>query len=268
MWYVIGGITLLLIAFLIIWIIYIDYVDNNSDAMLNLKKINDKYSFKEVNRYFEHKYDNENFYDSISCIDYLTYQLQFIRYDVYKEIDVIKENRNKYERYKEEIKNDCVLGNFNNYKKFFIKSIIERIEKNRCHRLVKHPEVEYTIRVSLARTDLNGHVFERKSEAFSEKIIRDIIKRLNDKNGTFYNDREIWESLTRVERGRLSNKLRFAIYQRDGNRCKCCGRRGTRTDLEIDHIVPIAKGGKTEWNNLQTLCPRCNKEKGTRTIRY
>ncbi|WP_294755493.1 HNH endonuclease signature motif containing protein, partial [uncultured Ruminococcus sp.] len=32
--------------------------------------------------------------------------------------------------------------------------------------------------------------------------------------------------------------------------------------LEVDHIIPIAKGGKTEANNLQTLCWRCNREKG------
>ena len=32
--------------------------------------------------------------------------------------------------------------------------------------------------------------------------------------------------------------------------------------MDIDHIKPIAKGGKTTYDNLQTLCRRCNKEKG------
>lgn len=58
----------------------------------------------------------------------------------------------------------------------------------------------------------------------------------------------------------------IAIYERDGYRCRCCGRR--TKDLEIDHIVPISKGGKSTYDNLQTLCKRCNKLKGTKTIRY
>ena len=31
---------------------------------------------------------------------------------------------------------------------------------------------------------------------------------------------------------------------------------------EIDHIFPISKGGKSTYDNLQTLCRRCNKLKG------
>ena len=46
-----------------------------------------------------------------------------------------------------------------------------------------------------------------------------------------------------------------------GYRCKICGRRGNHVALEIDHIKPIAKGGKSTYDNLQTLCKRCNQEK-------
>ena len=53
--------------------------------------------------------------------------------------------------------------------------------------------------------------------------------------------------------------MRFAIYNRDGYRCCKCGRK--TNDLEIDHIMPISKGGKTHPDNLQTLCKKCNKEK-------
>ncbi|MBO4667476.1 MAG: HNH endonuclease [Bacilli bacterium] len=55
--------------------------------------------------------------------------------------------------------------------------------------------------------------------------------------------------------------MRFSIYARDGNRCRKCGRR--TGDLEIDHIIPIAKGGKSTYENLQTLCKSCNKKKGS-----
>lgn len=35
-----------------------------------------------------------------------------------------------------------------------------------------------------------------------------------------------------------------------------------KKDLEIDHIIPIAKGGKSTYDNLQTLCHRYNIKKG------
>ena len=53
--------------------------------------------------------------------------------------------------------------------------------------------------------------------------------------------------------------MRFSIYQRDGYRCRICGR--STDDLEVDHIFPIAKGGKSTYDNLQTLCHRCNYNK-------
>ena len=34
--------------------------------------------------------------------------------------------------------------------------------------------------------------------------------------------------------------------------------------LEVDHIVPISKGGITSVENLQTLCWRCNRSKGSK----
>lgn len=37
-----------------------------------------------------------------------------------------------------------------------------------------------------------------------------------------------------------------------------------RVGLQIDHIVPVAKGGKTVESNLQVLCSRCNGSKGAK----
>lgn len=47
--------------------------------------------------------------------------------------------------------------------------------------------------------------------------------------------------------------------KRDGFRCVLCGR--TAADgvkLHVDHILPVSKGGKTEVDNLRTLCDECN----------
>ena len=265
MLYFLIAIIMIFVIFIII-AVYVGYVDNNSNAIINLKNINNNYDFYNVNRVLRKEYDNETFYDSISCKDYITYELQFIRYDVYKEIEGVKGNQIKYKEYKKEVEEKCELGKLES--KIFIKKLLLHIEKRRFEKLFIKPLLDYKILVVLRRVDKGDKFKEEKRESFNESEIKEIIERLKNKNGYFYNDRDIWDSLVRVERGRVSNKMRFAIYSRDGYRCKCCGRKGTREDLEIDHIVPVAKGGKSEWNNLQTLCPRCNKEKGTKTIRY
>jgi len=48
--------------------------------------------------------------------------------------------------------------------------------------------------------------------------------------------------------------------------CQICGERFPANKLEIDHIVPLSRGGQTEWNNLQPLCKQCNIRKNNRLI--
>ncbi len=64
------------------------------------------------------------------------------------------------------------------------------------------------------------------------------------------------------ERSRMTNSLRYDVMKRDGFRCVLCGAsRADGAKLHIDHIKPVAKGGKTEMSNLRTLCDRCNSGK-------
>ncbi len=64
-----------------------------------------------------------------------------------------------------------------------------------------------------------------------------------------------------VDRMRISEELRNEIYERDGWKCLECG---SIENLTLDHIIPFSRGGKTEKNNLRTLCRRCNTKKGSR----
>ena len=69
------------------------------------------------------------------------------------------------------------------------------------------------------------------------------------------------------ERQLLTPGLRYDILKRDNFRCQICGR--TRLDgvtLEVDHKKPIARGGKTEPNNLWTLCRDCNRGKADKLL--
>jgi 5-methylcytosine-specific restriction endonuclease McrA len=67
------------------------------------------------------------------------------------------------------------------------------------------------------------------------------------------------------DRRKMSSRLRYKVLSRDRFRCVLCGR-SPATDLEvilhIDHIIPVSKGGKSNPENLQTLCMECNYGKG------
>lgn len=58
-----------------------------------------------------------------------------------------------------------------------------------------------------------------------------------------------------------SKRLRFKILNRDSFTCQYCGAKAPNVELEIDHIVPIAKGGEDIESNLITACFDCNRGK-------
>lgn len=58
---------------------------------------------------------------------------------------------------------------------------------------------------------------------------------------------------------------RFNIYARDGNSCQYCGKRFSRTELNLDHVVPRSAGGMSIWENVVCSCHNCNRRKGGRT---
>ena len=69
------------------------------------------------------------------------------------------------------------------------------------------------------------------------------------------------------QRSLMTARLREQIKARDGYRCKNCGvsiNDEPHLLLEVDHIIPVARGGKTEESNLQTLCWKCNRTKSNK----
>lgn len=58
---------------------------------------------------------------------------------------------------------------------------------------------------------------------------------------------------------------RFNIYSRDRNTCQYCGKVFPRSELNLDHVVPCSRGGKSTWENVVCSCHDCNRRKGGRT---
>jgi hypothetical protein len=61
----------------------------------------------------------------------------------------------------------------------------------------------------------------------------------------------------------IPQSIRDKIFERDGGRCSYIGKDGTRCNsdwnLQIDHIVPYAKGGDSSPDNLRLLCAKHNR---------
>ncbi|NLW48306.1 MAG: type III restriction endonuclease subunit R, partial [Firmicutes bacterium] len=64
----------------------------------------------------------------------------------------------------------------------------------------------------------------------------------------------------------LSNEEKALVFQRDNNKCLCCGLPKAEARLQADHITPYANGGQTTIDNSQTLCKVCNNRKGNHRI--
>jgi 5-methylcytosine-specific restriction endonuclease McrA len=54
---------------------------------------------------------------------------------------------------------------------------------------------------------------------------------------------------------------RLAIYERDGGICYLCDEAVSVSRFELDHVVPLSRGGEHSARNLKVACKSCNSGK-------
>lgn len=64
---------------------------------------------------------------------------------------------------------------------------------------------------------------------------------------------------------RMPKFRKKVLFNRDGWRCQYCGKRVNRETAEVEHVIPMSRGGGSSWQNCTTACRPCNKTKGNRT---
>ena len=100
-----------------------------------------------------------------------------------------------------------------------------------------------------SRIDLNSPTLEALSQTLVEKIR--------------------WTKSAAGQRALMTARLRGHIKHRDNYTCRQCGvslAAEPHLLLEVDHIMPVSKGGLSVPENLQTLCWRCNRTKGAKVV--
>lgn len=104
--------------------------------------------------------------------------------------------------------------------------------------------------------------------ASREEIVTQVKHRVLSEEKNFQNMRreiELFEKLSQLppqrNRERIPEDVRMFVWRRDEGRCVKCG---SREKTEFDHIIPLTHGGSNTARNIELLCERCNRQKGSR----
>ncbi len=68
-----------------------------------------------------------------------------------------------------------------------------------------------------------------------------------------------------TRRGAYPAGTQRLLYARQDGHCIICGKRKMMKNLQVDHIVPVVRGGRDAFENYQLLCAPCNQRKGIQT---
>ncbi len=171
-----------------------------------------------------------------------------------EELETLREAKQIIENYKVEYQQ--YLGDVPAY-------IMEEDEEGFYTRLgfANISEEVLTVEYKFVYTSGGGMAQRSFTVPMTEETIVELIKTLEGKLTA--------SAFAKEQRTLMTKKLREFIKTRDNHTCCTCGN-STNAEpnllLEIDHIIPVSKGGLTEESNLQTLCWKCNRSKSNKIV--
>ena len=180
-------------------------------------------------------------------------QIQRLKYLI-EELETLKDAKQIIENYKKEYQQ--YIANVPDY-------IMKNDEAGFYSRLgfTNIDESVLVVEYKFAYTSNGGMAQRSFTVPMTEENIIELIKRLENMITT--------KALAKEQRAMMTAKLRELIKNRDNFTCCNCGNSiyaEPNLLLEIDHIIPISKGGFTVEENLQTLCWKCNRAKSNKIL--
>jgi 5-methylcytosine-specific restriction endonuclease McrA len=80
--------------------------------------------------------------------------------------------------------------------------------------------------------------------------------------------RDLWDcidlTLNKQSRKALTFQDYLIVAARSDQKCEYCGGRPPEVSLDIDHVVPVSRGGDNTYFNLRFLCEHHNRSRGNR----
>lgn len=143
-------------------------------------------------------------------------------------------------------------GNINNYSDEELFENILNIWQYKCKQPVRRD-------LDLAPSNISQHPYNRRFGSWSEAL-RCFVEYANENDNTLITSSESKDITQKTNRD-PSLRLRFKVLKRDNFTCVQCGASPAKdqsVELHVDHIKPWSKGGETIYENLQTLCSKCN----------
>ena len=64
--------------------------------------------------------------------------------------------------------------------------------------------------------------------------------------------------------GHVTRGIKRIRLEQQGYKCPVCQKGIDYKEAHLEHIIPLAKGGPHDDNNLRVTCKTCNLEKGTK----
>ncbi len=175
-------------------------------------------------------------------------------YRLVEELETLREAKQIIENYKKEYQQ--YLGDVPDF-------IMQNDEAGFYSRLgfADIDERVLTVEYKFSYTSGGGMAQRSFTVPMTEETIVELIKTLESKLTA--------SAFAKEQRSLMTKKLREHIKTRDKFTCCTCGN-STHAEpnllLEIDHIIPVAKGGCTVETNLQTLCWKCNRSKSDKIL--
>lgn len=236
-------------------------VQASSPKIASLLVLNEEIGFHWITDRFEisKHYDNKSHYNKIEPVYLMTAEIKSKIEFFSGYITKLRENRRKNEQYQEKIQEILSRSDTINYEEL---KLSERLYKWHEARLFAKqtllPVIDCIFEVFMSYSSPKGQVNMSKRDSFCFDEMFTCFESVSRS----YLDKETRSRLVSVERGEISDSLRYDILERDNFTCVICGasaRLGAR--LHVDHILPVSKGGKSDPSNLRTLCERCNMGK-------
>ena len=237
-----------------------EVVSKTSKKIQKITKLNELYQFKDIKRkkrnIIEREYSRKSL-DRVTGKSIINYHLDNNINGIRTDLENAIFNITLLEKYNKDVEKVLQSESINNskYSSKKFKMVEERVLRSIIY---KKENFMITLKIEVYYRSNGGNVYDNKKRKY---LFNDLVFVYNE-----WNRGNKYEETINQERKIMNDYIRYNVLKRDNFSCQICGitaKDGAK--LQVDHIIPVSKGGKTVMSNLQTLCERCNIGKSNKT---